>query len=51
MVQGRGLTCQNHKEPGNVEDVGWEAGRYVVHVIRLPRLVPHHVEEDVDGRV
>lgn len=44
MVKGRGLTRQDHKESSNVEDVGWKAGRYVVHVILLPRLVLYHVE-------
>jgi len=51
VVNGRRLTRQNHKEPSNVENVGWEAGRYVVHVILLPRLVLYDVEEDVNGRV
>jgi hypothetical protein len=48
---GQGLTYQNHKKPGNIEDIGREAGRYVVHIILLPRLVLYHVEEDVYGRV
>ena len=51
VVQGRGLTSQNHKESSNVENVGWEVGHYVVHLILLPRLVLYHVEKDVNGRV
>ena len=51
IVRGEGLTGQNHEEPGDVEDIGWEAGPYVVHVVLLARLVLYHIEEDIDGGV
>ena len=44
-------TGEADKEFCNVENIGGEAGRVVVHLVLFPGLVRHNVKEDIDGAI